>query len=71
MNQHEMMRDAKATLTIVLRKDGQVGVMGPLGEKMMCYGMLEIARDMVQAFKEPSAVITPKIIPPTDLRSTN
>jgi len=26
---------------------------------------------MVQAFKEPSAVITPKIIPPTDLRSTN
>ena len=71
MDMAELTRDAKATLTIILRKDGQVGVVGPLSEKMLCYGMLEIARDQIAGFKEPSAVLKPQIIPPTNLRINN
>lgn len=66
MTHDEMMANAKATLTIVLRQDGQVGVIGPLSEKFMCYGMLGMARDVVSKFVEPSALLTPKIIPPDD-----
>ena len=39
------------TLTITLTDEGQVTVNGPLGEKVLCYGLLETARDVIQAYR--------------------
>jgi hypothetical protein len=47
-------------ITIVATPDGQVRVSGPLDNKLLCYGMLEIARQQVQAF-EQSKIIKPMI----------
>lgn len=36
-------------LTITLTESGQVSVNGPLDQLMLCYGMLELAKDVVRA----------------------
>jgi hypothetical protein len=66
MDANDLARDAKATLTIILKLDGQVGVVGPVANKLLCYGMLEMAKSAIAAFVEPSAILQPKIIPPND-----
>jgi hypothetical protein len=37
-----------ATLTLEFMDDSSVNVTGPLSNKMLCYAMLEMARDVVQ-----------------------
>lgn len=39
-----------AQLVITLTNDGQVQVQGPIANKMLCYGMLESARDAIRDF---------------------
>lgn len=38
-------------LVITMTPDGQVQVSGPLQNKVLCYGMLESARDAIRDFK--------------------
>jgi len=38
----------QAELRITLTADGQVQVSGPIGQLVLCYGLLEAARDAIQ-----------------------
>ena len=47
-------------LTIMLTQDGNVSVEGPLQDKILCYGLLEMAKDTIKNFV-PSPIITPTL----------
>ena len=40
----------KIQLTITVTPGQPVQVTGPLPDKMLCYGMLEMARDVIQSY---------------------
>jgi len=42
-------------LMITMKQDGQVSVTGPINNKVICYGMLQTAVDLVRDF-EPGIV---------------
>ena len=44
---------SKVTLSVSMADTGQVSVAGPLHDKLLCYGLLEQAKDAVRMFKEP------------------
>ena len=47
-------------LLITLTGDGQVQVAGPLEDRVLCYGLLEAARDAVREYRpDPSGVAVP------------
>ena len=46
------------TLTIELQPDGKVGVTGPIDNKVLCYGMLEAARDAIKDFNDKKRMPT-------------
>jgi hypothetical protein len=54
-------------ITIVMESNGQINVNGPLNDKVLCYGLLEVAKDIVRTFK-PQQVVIPQILVPPDLR---
>lgn len=39
-------------LKIVINEAGQVGISGPIENKMLCYGLLEIAREIIYTHNE-------------------
>ncbi len=60
-------------MTISFVPGQPVQVNGPLVDKMLCYGMLEMARDAIQAFDAQNAprIMVPNIglkIPPSNGR---
>lgn len=44
-------------ITITRKPNGQILVNGPLPDKLLCYGMLEQARDVVKDFKVEPGII--------------
>ncbi len=48
-------------LTIILHPDGRVSVEGPIKDKILCYGMLEMARQAVHEYKIAGKIVAPKI----------
>jgi hypothetical protein len=48
-------------LTIIMRKDGSIQVTGPIGNKALSYGLLELARDVIREYDPAKA--PPSIIP--------
>lgn len=50
------MNGGEIKIVITLRTDGSLNVNGPLVSKLLCYGMLEQARDVVRNFEEPKLV---------------
>jgi len=46
----------EVTLTIRMIPGQQPQVTGPLANKILCYGMLEIARDAIKDFKAPEVI---------------
>ena len=49
-------------LTITLSPNGQVSVTGPIDNAMLCYGLLEVAKDVVRMHvmkKAESPIIQP------------
>lgn len=44
-----------AQLVIVLNADGTLGVNGPIENKMLVYGMLEMAKDAIRDFNTQAA----------------
>ena len=40
-------------LVITMNAKGGVNVDGPLQNKVLCYGLLEIARQLIQEYKKP------------------
>lgn len=44
-------------LVIRMMSNGQLTVTGPLHEKMTCYGMLELAKDVIRNHRPPSIAL--------------
>ncbi len=42
-------------LTITLSPDGHVGVQGPIDEVMLCFGLLEVAKDVIRTHAQQQA----------------
>ena len=49
-------------LTITLQDDGQVQITGPIEQLLVCYGLLEAAKDAIREFGEQRSK-SPAIIP--------
>lgn len=45
-------------ILITMQPNGSINVQGPIPNKVLCYGLLEAARDIIQTYK-PSDIITP------------
>jgi len=43
-------------LTIILHEDGKSGVEGPLENPILCYGLLELGRQAIEAFGKRSPI---------------
>ena len=56
----------KIVLTITMQPDGEIQISGPLGNKVLCYGMIEAAKDAVRDYVEKAAqpsIISASMIP--------
>jgi hypothetical protein len=42
------------SLVITLNHKGEVTVAGPIADKILCYGLLEIGRQLVQQYEAPA-----------------
>ena len=54
-------------LTITLSPNGGVSVTGPIDNAMLCYGLLEVAKDVVRMHvqkKAESGIVIPRIVMP-------
>lgn len=58
-------------LRIVMNDAGQIGVSGPIENVLVCYGLLELARDAIR--EHAAAAAARKIAPATgaDIRALN
>lgn len=56
------------TLTITMVPGQPPNITGPLQDKMLCYALLEIARDAVKDYKAP-AIEVAAALPPQLLRT--
>ena len=45
----------KVQLLIEMNEQGQVNVSGPINQKMLCYGLLDCARDAIKDFTDNAA----------------
>ncbi len=55
-------------LLIEVQPDGSVNVSGPLTDKILCYGMLEAARDAIRDYKADQRIMAAPpslVIPPS------
>jgi hypothetical protein len=44
------MADVIAQVTVTMTADGKVNVNGPMENKILCYGLLEMAKEVIVAF---------------------
>lgn len=64
------MSEQKVQITIELKDNGDVQVHGPLAAKVLCFGLLEAAKFVVQNYAEapnPILSLVPTVIPPESL----
>ena len=53
-------------MLITLLPNGQVEVQGPVQNRLLCYGLLESAKDAIRSYKPP-LVVSPDVIPTDDV----
>lgn len=53
------MNKPKVQLVITLDEDGQVGIRGPLQDPVLCYGLIEAAKDALQDHNRAGPKIQP------------
>jgi hypothetical protein len=46
-----------ATIVITMTNKGQINMNGPIDDKMLCYGLLEIAKEVVKTHNDNKAKI--------------
>lgn len=44
------------TLVILLLPEGRVTVTGPINDRLLCYGMLEMAKEIIKDFKDAKKI---------------
>ena len=52
-------QEVVATMVIKLHRDGSAKVAAPLNDKIICYAMHELARDLVKDYR-PSPILAPQ-----------
>lgn len=66
------MNGQTVELVITLTSQGEVGVRGPIDQLLVCYGMLELAKDAIRAraaTQGQQRIVQPMILPANgDLR---
>ena len=52
-------------LVIELMSDGRINVNGPIANKMLCYGMMELAKDAIREFnaQRKSPIVPAHVVP--------
>ena len=65
MNGNMLTESVKVEVVIKLFANGQIQVTGPLGDKIMMFGILELAKEVVraQAVPEPPKIAPISIVP--------
>ena len=48
-------------LLITLEEDGRIQVQGPIQNKLLCYGLLGVAHDVIEAYKGGPALVVPEV----------
>lgn len=46
------MTNPKVQLIITLEESGQVGINGPINDKVLCYGLLDCAKDAIKEYND-------------------
>lgn len=54
------------TLTVTMTPDGNVNVNGPIANKVLCYGLLELAKDAIRRYN-PERIVRPSLVVPPGL----
>lgn len=55
-------------IVIDLHSNGGVNIHGPLHDKILCLGLLEIAKDLVKSYKpDGSQIVKPLLVIPSDV----
>lgn len=57
------------SMTIAVDDQGRVNVSGPLENQLVCYGLLEVARDAIKAHCDAAAKMAVKPATPEDVRT--
>ena len=57
-----------AQLAITMDDAGQINVNGPIENRVLCYGLLEMAKDAIKAHAEQSKKLIAEVPPGTHLR---
>lgn len=59
------------TLTITLNDNGSINVSGPLTNKLICWGMLVAAQDLIRTYEpaEKPLIEIPSFVPPPDVQA--
>ncbi len=58
-----------AQLAITMDDAGRINVNGPIENRVLCYGLLEAAKDAIKSHAEQSAQLITTLPPGTHLRS--
>jgi len=54
--------EVQAQITITMTSDGKVHLQGPIQNKVLCYGLLEIAKETIGHHKpDSSPILTPRL----------
>lgn len=62
----------KVEIRITVSNEGEIRVHGPIQDKILCYGLLEIAKDVIRNYKvESQQIIVPQIVPPQNIIGGN
>lgn len=68
MNDNGGMPQESPQLLIRINPNGTVTVHGPLGNRVLCYGMLEAARDAVRDYVTPTQATPRDLLGPWQRR---
>lgn len=49
-------------ITVTFTPDGNVNVSGPIENKVLCYGLLEMAKDAIRRYN-PNRILQPSSVP--------
>ncbi len=55
-------------------KDGQCTVQGPIQDKLLCYGLLEMAKECIKNYNDQQGqnkIVIPDFIPPGTMKPGN
>jgi hypothetical protein len=57
------------TITITIDQEGGMQVLGPINDKVLCLGMLEMAKQIVIMHKAENNLVVPKLVIPRGVPS--